>query len=1276
MDCITKSSVVTAVYMVLVKTMRFLVLLAICSQAQQQNITKVKLFGGYFPWEGTVQLYHNGVWGTVCHDSFSTYDARVICRMLGYGLVGSALTSATFGIGSGPIWLDDVGCNGNEVDIDQCSKNSNKWGVHNCNHNEDAGVRCDTLHMELRLIGGRGNFEGTIDINYQRQWGTICDKGFTNQDAEVVCKMAGFNGGVAVKGAKFGELDYGRIWAENLGCRGTEPSIKQCSRYSSVFAGSTTCNHSMDAGVICDHTPVRLVGGQYPFEGRLEVYHNGAWGTVCKTGFDASTDGVAFCEMLGYNYTNTPTIYNVTGGSGPIWLSNVDCSIHTVDVEFCAHDGWENTTCNHDMDVALRCRHTNIQLRGGSGAWEGSVEVYLDEKSTWSSICDSDFGEKEAEAVCSMFGYNGRDAHHVEYAAGYFSSSYSPKIGNLTCTGNETDIRHCSAVFRTNSSCTASTAASIKCRSIDVRLVDGPHSSAGRVEVYHDGHWGTICDSQWDDEDATVICKMLSAYPYEGEVFGKAVKSSYFGRGEGPVWLADVRCRGTEHDIKDCTKSWAGGVNCDHTNDAGVICSYPYQKRLANGRDQSQGRVEYLHSSWRAYCGRGWKVNDGKVICREVGYWNVDPVIRYNASYGPGSTNYDLRPQCEGEEGSFEMCRFDKKYATATCTSAESVGVECRPQPANKNNVRVVDGEGPWRGRLEILTNNTWGSVCYDFWNASTALKACETLGFKYLSSDASSFKISRGLTPMHFKSIICDASDLNIGLCKANFNISECEQRHAEAVGVDCSAGITVTLSQTYSGQVNIHKATNASVNWSVCHNTVDTNVAKTICAMVGYNNTAPVISAVSSSNPVLFTNISCNGWESHLLQCTTQRNGPSCSQKAAVKCFDCIQTLNTESGTVLSSGYPGYSSNTDCLIVINKQGNTALKLDFSDFQVAGDGDYVEVKDGNGKQLGYFTTNDNIPFLVSKEGFYIRLRSNDNDNARGFNASWSPLRIIDAVHMGCASKGWNVAVNMTILRVLYPDTGASQIKLSEQDCTGQVMGDLVVFKQSYTKCSTTSKTTGDTLIYDNQLVYPESRTPFPIIVHGYRWRVDVECDVSRVEEVSTNFHPNRTIINENQHVSSSSHYKSEVKFFSDGTFYKQIFGNPISLKTGDNVYVSVTMNSDDVQVKMRLHTCYTKPDPNADARLTYPLIQNGCVVDPDTHILSQGTHETRFVFSAFEFPQSHNSVYIFCNSTFCKTTDTSDRCTQVCHGSPALVGRSLWTLDSYADRQKRFMLP
>lgn len=67
-------------------------------------------------------------------------------------------------------------------------------------------------------------------------------------------------------------------------------------------------------------------------------------------------------------------------------------------------------------------------------------------------------------------------------------------------------------------------------------------------------------------------------------------------------------------------------------------------------------------------------------------------------------------------------------------------------------------------------------------------------------------------------------------------------------------------------------------------------------------------------------------------------------------------------------------------------------------------------------------------------------------------------LKIEDAVTMGCGSDGWNIAVNSTILRQLYPNTMVSQIKLSDQHCIGRIYGDMVVFKQSYTNCSTASK--------------------------------------------------------------------------------------------------------------------------------------------------------------------------------------------------------------------------
>ena len=100
-----------------------------------------------------------------------------------------------------------------------------------------------------------------------------------------------------------------------------------------------------------------------------------------------------------------------------------------------------------------------------------------------------------------------------------------------------------------------------------VRLVGGTTMNRGRVEVYHNGEWGTVCDDQWDINDAHVVCRQLG---YSGAEFARVAAT--FGEGQGPIHFDELGCTGHEARLIDCFHLGIGLHNCGHSEDAGVVC--------------------------------------------------------------------------------------------------------------------------------------------------------------------------------------------------------------------------------------------------------------------------------------------------------------------------------------------------------------------------------------------------------------------------------------------------------------------------------------------------------------------------------------------------------------------------------------------------------------------------------------------------------------------------------------------------------------------------------
>lgn len=103
---------------------------------------------------------------------------------------------------------------------------------------------------------------------------------------------------------------------------------------------------------------------------------------------------------------------------------------------------------------------------------------------------------------------------------------------------------------------------------IALRLAGSDRPDEGRVEIYFDGQWGTICDNGWDIDDANIACIEMGFAGAEKALMGSDVQD-----GKGRVWLDNMQCTGViETFLKECPHGGWGNVKCGHDRDVGVKC--------------------------------------------------------------------------------------------------------------------------------------------------------------------------------------------------------------------------------------------------------------------------------------------------------------------------------------------------------------------------------------------------------------------------------------------------------------------------------------------------------------------------------------------------------------------------------------------------------------------------------------------------------------------------------------------------------------------------------
>ncbi|XP_067439199.1 lysyl oxidase homolog 4-like [Thunnus thynnus] len=625
---------------------------------------------------------------------------------------------------------------------------------------------------------------------------------------------------------------------------------------------------------------VRLagVGRRNANEGRVEVFYNGAWGTVCDDEVDLHLANV-ICRQLGFQRSFTWAHSAKFGqGQGLIWLDNVRCMGTELSIAECRSNGWGVNDCTHAEDLGVIC---SPERRPGSP----SISL------------------EEAPSSSRRQPNQPRQRNHPP-------QSVSPPAPPA-----------------------AQSQTSLSARGHEIALHRGPSSSRrSSISPQENGHEIQILRRNRPRGDQQVNPALpqghqLPTHLANGATYRQRQETARSGpqamRQEAQGQVNRQQFSGNHVEPEPVYPGMGMETDAHYTQGSSRVHLEEARLRPVlssnHGGLVTEGVLEVKHAGrWRHVCSQGWDLSSSRVVCGMLGFpdaeafdqnayrkqWDsklADPSSRLRTQISK-KAYWVEKVQCQGVEPSLSQCQAQLSLPRndVPCRGGMHAVVRCVPgsqfarygrapaPPAVPSVVRLKAGPRLGEGRVEVLKEGKWGTVCDHLWDMPAASVVCRELGFGTAKEALTKAQLGQGTGPIHMNSVQCTGREKSLTECHFRpVPLYTC--KHSQDVAVRCNVpntGLQATVRlaggrEPAEGRVEVLMEVRGVKRWgSVCSENWGINEAMVVCRQLGLGFASRAHQETwywpssSDASDVVLSGTHCTGNEMSIQQCRRNTN------------------------------------------------------------------------------------------------------------------------------------------------------------------------------------------------------------------------------------------------------------------------------------------------------------------------------------------------------------------------------------------------------------------